>query len=60
VQLVEEKEGKGDHLRNYFLCTLLDVEEVRPEKDLLTQTEDNLRAELHQSHNNLETSDIEE
>ncbi len=40
VQLVKEKEGKGDHLTHYDLCMLLEVEGVGPEKDLLTQTED--------------------
>jgi hypothetical protein len=39
---------------------LLEVEGVGPKKDLLTQTEDNLRAELHQSCTNLETNDIED
>ncbi len=47
VQLVKEKEGKGDHLTHYDLHMLLEVEGVGPEKDLLTQTEDDLRAELH-------------
>jgi hypothetical protein len=60
VQLVKEKEGKGDHLTHYDLHMLLEVEGVGPEKDLLTQTEDDLRDELHRSHNNLETNDIEE
>jgi hypothetical protein len=59
VRLVKEKEGKGDHLTHYDLRMLLEVEGVGPEKDLLTQTEDDLRAELHQSRNNLETNDIE-
>ena len=60
VQLVKEKEGKGDHLTHYDLRMLLEVEGVGPENNLLTQTEDDLRAELHRSCNNLETNDIEE
>ncbi len=60
VQLVKEEEGKVDHLTHYDLHMLLEVEGVGPEKDLLTRTEDDLRAELHQSCNNLETNDIEE
>ncbi len=48
VRLVKEKEGKGDHLTHYDLHMLLEVEGVWPEKDLLAQTEDNLRAELQQ------------
>jgi hypothetical protein len=60
VRLVKEKEGKGDHLMHYDLRMLLEVEGVGPEKDLLTQTEDDLRAELHRSRNNLETNDIED
>ncbi len=58
--MVKEKEGKGNHSMHYDLCMLLEVEGVRTEKDLLTQTEDNLRAELQGSRNNLETNDIEE
>jgi hypothetical protein len=58
VQLVTAKQGKGDHLTHYDLHMLLEVEEVGPEKDLLTQTENNFRAELHQTLNNLETNGI--
>jgi hypothetical protein len=47
VQVVKEKEGKCDHLTNYDLRMLLEVEGVGPENNLLTQTEDDLRAELH-------------
>ncbi len=47
MQLVKEKEGKGDHLTHCDLYMLLEVEGVGPEKDLLTQTEDALRAKLH-------------
>jgi hypothetical protein len=36
VQLVKEKEGKGDHLTHNDLHMLLEVEGVGPEKDLLT------------------------
>ncbi len=57
---MKEKEGKGDHLLHYDLRMLLGVEGVGPEKDLLTQTEDNLKAELHRSRKKLETNDIEE
>ncbi len=41
VELAKEKEGKGDYLMHYDLRMLLEleVEGVRPEKDLLTQTE---------------------
>ncbi len=46
VRLVKEKKGKGDHLTHYDLRMLLEVEGVGPERDLLAQTEDNLRAEL--------------
>jgi hypothetical protein len=60
VRLVKEKDEKGDHLTHYDLGMLLEVEGVGPGKDLLTQTEDDLRAELHRSRNNLETHDIEE
>jgi hypothetical protein len=60
VRLVKEKEGKGDHLTHYDLCMLLEVKKVGPEKNLLTQTEDNFAAELHQSRNNLETNDVED
>ncbi len=58
--MAKEKEGTGDHLMHYDLSMLLEVEGVGPEKDLFTQTEDDLRAELHRSRKNLETNDIEE
>jgi hypothetical protein len=60
VQLVKEKEGKGDHLMHYDLCMLLEIQGVGPEKDLFTQTEEELTAELHRSCNNLETNDTKD
>ncbi len=58
--MVKEKEGKGDHLMNYDLRMLLEVQGVGPEKDLLTRTEEELTAELHRSYNNLETNDTKD